>query len=126
LPSANNVILNQSLLKSLPLQRSKSLSSADALARGIASLGLGLSVDEIGTFPPEVTAVINKASEDPNQLTARCLMELTTHLLKRTVEGRRYRMEMEIYSIHALMYFFLFTLLFTDIRFRYRDCALQS
>lgn len=77
------------MLNSLPLQRSKSLSSADALTRGIASLGLGLSVDEIGTFPPEVTAIINKASEDPNQLTARCLMELATHLLQRTVEGRR-------------------------------------
>lgn len=88
----NNVILNNSLLTPLPLQRSKSLTSADvALARGIAGLGLGLglSIEDIGNFPPEVMAVINKASEDPNQLTARCLMELATHLLNRTVEGRR-------------------------------------
>ncbi|KAG5674773.1 hypothetical protein PVAND_004723 [Polypedilum vanderplanki] len=88
--NSNNIILNNSLLKPLPLQRSKSMSSADALTRGLASLGLGLSVEDIGPFPPEVMAVINKASEDPNQLTARCLMELATHLLNRAIEGRRY------------------------------------
>lgn len=86
----NNVILSSSLLNPLPLQRSKSLTAADvALARGIAGLGLGLSIEDIGTFPPEVMAVINKASEDPNQLTARCLMELATHCMNRAVEGRR-------------------------------------
>lgn len=72
-----------------PLQRSKSLSSADILSRGLASLGLGLNAEDIGTFPPEVTAVINKANEDPNQLTARCLMELATHCMNRAIEGRR-------------------------------------
>ena len=87
----NNSIMNNSLLKSglIPLQRSKSLSSADAIARGGASLGLGLSVEDIGVFPIDVQAVINKASEDPNQLTARCLMELATHCMNRAVEGRR-------------------------------------
>jgi hypothetical protein len=88
----NNTIQSNPLLKPLPLQRSKSLTSADvALARGIAGLGLGLglSIEDIGNFPPEVMAVINKASEDPNQLTARCLMELTTHCMNRAVEGRR-------------------------------------
>lgn len=91
-PSTNgsNVILNSSLLKPLPLQRSKSMSSADALTRGIASLGLGLSVEDIGPFPPEVMAIISKASEDPNQLTARCLMDLAAHCMNRAVEGRRY------------------------------------
>lgn len=91
-PSVNkNVILNNSLLKPLPLQRSKSLTSADiALTRGIAGLGLGLSIEDIGNFPPEVMAAINNASEDPNQLTARCLMELATHCMNRAVEGRRY------------------------------------
>ncbi len=72
-----------------PLQRSKSLSSADILTRGIASLGLGLNAEDIGTFAPEITAVINKANEDPNQLTARCLMELATHCMNRAIEGRR-------------------------------------
>lgn len=86
----NNVIMNNAMLKPLPLQRSKSLTSADvALARGIAGLGLGFSVEDIGNFPPEVMAVVNKASEDPNQLTARCLMELATHCMNRAVEGRR-------------------------------------
>ena len=89
----NNSIMNNSLLKPpglIPLQRSKSLSSADAIARGGASLGLGLSVEDIGVFSIDVQAVINKASEDPNQLTARCLMELATHCMNRAVEGRRY------------------------------------
>lgn len=88
--SNNNVILNSALLKPLALQRSKSLTSADvALTRGINGLGLGLSIEDIGPFPPEVMAVINKASDDPNQLTARCLMELATHCMNRAVEGRR-------------------------------------
>lgn len=61
------------------------------LSRGMANLGLGLSAEDrdIGTFPPEVMAVITKASDDPNQLTARCLMELATHCMNRAVEGRR-------------------------------------
>jgi hypothetical protein len=87
-PSQNN---NGNGLQN-PLQRSKSLSSADAIARGIAGLGLGLGSEttDIGQFAPDVQAVINKASEDPNQLTARCLMELATHVMNRAVEGRRY------------------------------------
>lgn len=65
------------------------MSSADALTRGLASLGLGLSVEDIGNFPPEIMSMIGKASEDPNQLNARCLMELATHCMNRAVEGRR-------------------------------------
>lgn len=77
------------MLKPLPLQRSKSMSSADALTRGIASLGLGLSVEDIGPFSPEIMTMISNASEDPNQLNARCLMELATHCMNRAIEGRR-------------------------------------
>ncbi|XP_035782043.1 uncharacterized protein LOC118461156 isoform X1 [Anopheles albimanus] len=75
-----------------PLQRSKSLSSADTLARGLASLGLGIGSEgnDIGMFAPEVQAAINSAIDDPNQLNARCLMDLATQLLHRAVEGRRY------------------------------------
>ncbi|XP_053676980.1 uncharacterized protein LOC128727134 isoform X2 [Anopheles nili] len=74
------------------LHRSKSLSSADTLARGLASLGLGIGgeANDIGMFPPEVQAAINKAIDDPNQLNARCLMELAAQLLHRAVDGRRY------------------------------------
>lgn len=74
-----------------PLQRSKSLSSADTLARGLASLGLGIGSEgnDIGMFAPEVQAAINSAIDDPNQLNARCLMDLATQLLHRAVEGRR-------------------------------------
>jgi hypothetical protein len=83
--NANNLLGNNML----PLQRSKSMSSADVLTRGLANLGLGLGAEDIGVFPPEVTAVINKANEDPNQLTTRCLMELASHCMNRAIEGRR-------------------------------------
>lgn len=78
---------------SSPLQRSKSLSSAaDAIARGIAGLGLGVVADtsEIGTFIPEIQTLIDQARDDPNQLNARLLMELANHVMQRAVEGRRY------------------------------------
>ncbi|XP_041777063.1 uncharacterized protein LOC121596304 isoform X4 [Anopheles merus] len=75
----------------MPL-RSKSLSSADTLTRGLASLGLGIGseANDIGMFSPEVQTAITKAIEDPNQLNARCLMDLAAQLLHRAVEGRRY------------------------------------
>lgn len=78
--------------ESTPLQRSKSLSSAaDAIARGIAGLGLGVASEtaEIGTFIPEIQALIDQANVDPNQLNARSLMELANHIMQRAVEGRR-------------------------------------
>lgn len=73
------------------LQRSKSLSSADTLARGIASLGLtvGTEANDIGTFKTEIQAVIDQALIDPNQLNARSLMELANQIIQRAVEGRR-------------------------------------
>jgi len=75
-----------------PLQRSKSLSSADAITRGIAGLGLALGNEatDIGQFPQDLQTLIDKASDDPNQLNARSLMELASHVMQRTVEGRRY------------------------------------
>lgn len=74
-----------------PLQRSKSLSSADTLTRGLAGLGLavGPEANDIGQFSPEIQAILNKAIEDPNQLNARCLMELAMQLMHRAVDGRR-------------------------------------
>lgn len=74
------------------MQRSKSLSSTDAIARGLAGLGFALANEQqdIGQFPPDIKAIIDSAAEDPNQLSARCLMDLATHLMQRAVEGRRY------------------------------------
>ncbi|XP_034471594.1 uncharacterized protein LOC117779484 isoform X3 [Drosophila innubila] len=74
------------------LQRSKSLSSADALTRGMAGLGLGLGneVADIGQFTPEIQSLIDTALEDPNKLNSRCLMELTSQFIKRSVESRRF------------------------------------
>lgn len=73
------------------LQRSKSLSAADALARGIANLGLGVANEsnDIGTFKPEMEAVIEQALSDPNKLNARSLMVLANQIMQRAVEGRR-------------------------------------
>ncbi|XP_033150686.1 uncharacterized protein LOC108608479 isoform X2 [Drosophila busckii] len=74
------------------LQRSKSLSSADALTRGMAGLGLGLGneVADIGQFTPEIQALIDTALDNPNTLNSRCLMELTSQFIKRAVESRRF------------------------------------
>ncbi|XP_035911041.1 uncharacterized protein LOC118511720 isoform X1 [Anopheles stephensi] len=90
--AAGGATNNNTPLNLAPLQRSKSLSSADTLTRGLASLGLGIGVEanDIGMFSPEVQAAITKAIEDPNQLNARCLMDLAAQLLHRAVEGRRY------------------------------------
>ncbi|KAL5280840.1 MIF4GD family protein [Megaselia abdita] len=89
----NNVINNNGTIYTIPpLQRSKSLSSADAMARGLAGLGLGLGGDQadIGPFSPDIQTLMDKAVDDPNQLSARNLMELTNHIMQRSIEGRRY------------------------------------
>ncbi|XP_067621550.1 uncharacterized protein [Eurosta solidaginis] len=90
--AAANGINTDSYINVSPLQRSKSLSSADALTRGIAGLGLALGneVTDIGQFTPEIQALIDTALEDPNKLNSRALMELTSHFIKRAVEGRGY------------------------------------
>lgn len=74
-----------------PLQRSKSLTSADNLiTRSMAGLSLGSEAGDVGNFSPEIQAIIDKALADPNQLPARMLMELATQIMERAVEGRRY------------------------------------
>lgn len=75
------------------LQRSKSLSSADALARGIAGLGLGYAASEskeIGSFQPEIQTVLDQALIDPNKLNARSLMILSNQIMQRAVEGSKF------------------------------------
>lgn len=83
---------NNNPMNLTPLQRSKSLSSADTLTRGLAGLGLavGPEANDIGQFSPEIQAILAKAVDDPNQLNARCLMELAMQLMHRAVDGRRY------------------------------------
>lgn len=83
---------NNNPMNLAPLQRSKSLSSADTLTRGLAGLGLavGPEANDIGQFSPEIQAILVKAVEDPNQLNARCLMDLAMQLMHRAVDGRRY------------------------------------
>lgn len=88
----NATNINNNPMNVAPLQRSKSLSSADTLTRGLAGLGLAVGPDtsDIGQFSPEIQAIVNKAADDPNQLNARCLMELATQLMHRAVDGRRF------------------------------------
>uniref|UniRef100_A0A1Q3FMJ8 Putative mif4g domain-containing protein n=1 Tax=Culex tarsalis TaxID=7177 RepID=A0A1Q3FMJ8_CULTA len=90
--NTNNANSNNNPMNVAPLQRSKSLSSADTLTRGLAGLGLavGSEGNDIGQFPPEIQLIVNRAAEDPNTLNARCLMELATQLMHRAVDGRRY------------------------------------
>lgn len=87
----NALKANETNLNTNSLQRSKSLSSADALARGIAGLGLGFANEsnDIGTFKPEIQAIIDQALIDPNKLNARSLMVLANQIMQRAVEGRR-------------------------------------
>lgn len=84
----------QQKVMSNSLQRSKSLSSADALARGMSSLGLGVLADsgagnDIGPFNADIQATIDQALKDPNQLSSRSLMDLANQIMQRAVEGRR-------------------------------------
>lgn len=72
------------------LKRSKSLTSADALASGMAALGLAADAGDLGTFPPEIQECIDKALEDPNAVCSRTLMDAVGHLVSRAVESPRY------------------------------------
>ncbi|XP_026469347.1 uncharacterized protein LOC113373260 isoform X2 [Ctenocephalides felis] len=73
------------------LQRSKSMSAADSLARSL-SLGLDISSDvpNLGPFPAEIEEIITLACEDPNQLSARALINLSNSLMQRAVESQKY------------------------------------
>uniref|UniRef100_A0A6M2DSI0 Putative mif4g domain-containing protein n=1 Tax=Xenopsylla cheopis TaxID=163159 RepID=A0A6M2DSI0_XENCH len=73
------------------LQRSKSMSAADTLARSL-SMGLDISSDvpNLGSFPAEIEEIITTACEDPNQLSARALIDLSNSLMQRAVESQKY------------------------------------
>jgi hypothetical protein len=47
-----------------------------------------LDVSGLGTFPPDVEAIVRKAMEDPNRLGPRALMELVRTIFARVVEGQ--------------------------------------
>ncbi|KAL0272931.1 UNVERIFIED_CONTAM: hypothetical protein PYX00_005735 [Menopon gallinae] len=68
------------------LQRSKSLGAADMATRK----NYNQDANDLGCFPPQIQAIIFKAIEDPNQLSARTLMELVRHLMERVVESRKF------------------------------------
>ncbi|XP_032517800.1 CBP80/20-dependent translation initiation factor isoform X1 [Danaus plexippus] len=72
------------------LKRSKSLTTADTLASGMAALGLAADAGDLGNFPPEIQECIDKALEDPNAVCARTLMDAVGHLISRAVESPRY------------------------------------
>lgn len=105
-----NTVINNGITNGIdpysltPLQRSKSLSSADALTRGIAGLGLvlGNEITDIGKFPNEIQTLVDTALEDPNKLNARGLMELTSHFIRRAVEGRRYALPISKFCLNII------------------------
>lgn len=72
------------------LKRSKSLTSADTLASGMAALGLAADAGDLGTFPSEIQECIDKALENPNAVCTRTLMDAVGHLVSRAVESPRY------------------------------------
>ncbi|XP_034251640.1 CBP80/20-dependent translation initiation factor isoform X2 [Thrips palmi] len=67
------------------IKRSKSLGSADILSGGQAK-----DLPDFANFPPEVQAAIHRAVEDPNQVSARTLMQLVRHIMDRVVESRSF------------------------------------
>ncbi|KAE8740199.1 hypothetical protein FOCC_FOCC014279 [Frankliniella occidentalis] len=66
------------------IKRSKSMGSADALG------GQTKDLPDFANFPPEVQAAIHRAVEDPNQVSARTLMQLVKHIMDRVVESRSF------------------------------------
>lgn len=70
------------------IKRSKSTGSADALAGHLA--GHAKDFPEFANFPAEVQAAIHRAVEDPNQVSARTLMQLVKHIMDRVVESRSF------------------------------------
>lgn len=80
------------------------MSSADALARGIAGLGLvnlgsANEPNDIGSFNPEIQEIIEQALIDPNKLNARSLMVLANQMMQRAVEGRRFSLPVSRFCI---------------------------
>ncbi|XP_077298673.1 uncharacterized protein LOC143919944 isoform X2 [Arctopsyche grandis] len=98
-PAVNGQIFNGEKAKQGPrlqqpfvtgLKRSKSLTTTDTLASGMAALGLTAESMDLGAFPAEIQENLDKAVKDPNQLCARTLMELVGHVMRRAIESPRY------------------------------------
>lgn len=84
-------MIKPNVMNSNLLQRSKSMSSADALVRGMGRLSAVYANEsnEIGTFSPEIQQIVDQALIDPNKLNARSLMVLANQMMQKAVEGRR-------------------------------------
>lgn len=72
------------------LKRSKSMSAADSQNLAAKLKGFTKEETDLGKFSPEDEANIKTATEDPNQLPSRTLMDLVKLILERVVEGIRY------------------------------------
>lgn len=65
------------------LKRSKSLSATDTVKANNVST-------DLGNFPVEIHADVQQAIKDPNEMSARSLMQLVKHILDRATDNRRY------------------------------------
>ncbi|XP_066998065.2 CBP80/20-dependent translation initiation factor isoform X2 [Anabrus simplex] len=71
---------------SFGLKRSKSLGAADMVAaKGGSGFGVAKEAPDLGSFPLEVQTSIQRAVEDPNNLSARALMDLVRLIMDRVV-----------------------------------------
>ncbi|XP_045107082.1 uncharacterized protein LOC123502000 isoform X4 [Portunus trituberculatus] len=72
----------------LGIKRSKSLGSADLRASQL--LESCTAMPDLGPFSPEVMNSITRATNDPNSVSARQLMEVVRHVFTRVVEASRH------------------------------------
>lgn len=72
------------------LKRSKSLSATDALRGSVANTSSNSSSTDLGVFPVEMHDLIQRALQDPNELSARALMQLVKLIMERAADSRRY------------------------------------
>ncbi|KAJ9596378.1 hypothetical protein L9F63_012586 [Diploptera punctata] len=72
-------------IQTTSLKRSKSLGAADMTAK--MGSGIVSEAPEIGNFPIEVEAIISRAIEDPNKVSARSLMDLVRQIMERAVSS---------------------------------------
>lgn len=74
------------------LKRSKSMGAAEMAAAkgGAPGFGIAKEAPELGNFPLDVVASIQKAVEDPNKVSTRTLMELVRIIMDRVLYGISY------------------------------------
>ncbi|XP_066985634.1 CBP80/20-dependent translation initiation factor-like isoform X21 [Macrobrachium rosenbergii] len=89
-PMARPPSLAVGALSQSGIKRSKSLGSADLRAQYLEASTPTTTVPDLGPFSPDVQNSITKAMSDPNNVSARQLMEVVRHVFTRVVEASRH------------------------------------